>query len=1182
MEKSKDRIKKLNQLNLLKLYNRLKKVIYRADSIDDLLNEVCNVIASHIAYHSAWIILSDNGKISSFFKSENVADHDLSELNTACYKLTIKTNNLVVIGDKDKFCKNCRFRGKDESIVFSTPLVFKNFQYGTIAANVSPEYGDDEEHFSQFKELAEDISYAIYNIILEKKLKKEREALILSQNRMKSLLSASPNAVIISDLNMNITFVSERTKELFEGNTSVGLDKILNKYIPSEILPKDEYIQIVSNFNNLVSKKIDFVSSVYHPNISGLDNISVKLYSTAIADEHGEVNGIISVVEDYSLTERNNKRLNLYNRKFSTIFEEAPTGIFILDDKSCFIDSNKMGCELLEYSKEELIGKRYQDFFSNDSAFAYQREELIKAGTLEIDVAMVKKNGEEIIVRNNVKTIVDEGELIGFVVHSKDITAVLDNQKRINTLSQVVDQSPSIVTVTDLDGNLTYVNSAFEKVTGYSFDDVKGKNPRILKSDYHNDKFYKALWKKISHGREWKGRFKNIRKDGHYYWEYAVIKSLLDEKGNAIAYIKSGEDISSLIKAEEKLNEINRKYQNIFELVPLPIAIHQNGIIIDANKAAIEFSKAKDKEEFIGTKLLNYVHKDSIPGVLERLQIMKETNLPAPMSEAIFYNTLGEIRFVNVVSSPYTYDGELAYMVAFMDITEKKEWLKKLKESEAKFKSIFNSNPSGISISTVKDGKYYDVNGSFSSITGYSKEEVIGKSFNDISIFVSVEEKNKFLQNVSSEGWIDNEEFRFRIKDNSIITALVSAIVVEINREDMLLVSITDITDRKQIEKELVEAKLKAEENDKLKSAFLANMSHEIRTPMNAIIGFSDLLKDDNLSHEEQVSYIDIIQSKSEDLMLLINDIIDISKIESGSLEVECIDINVFDFLNSLKNEFTALVANKSHRKVKFIVNNTTDYLQVRGDPHRLNQVFYNLISNSIKFTQEGEISISVEEADESVKFYVSDTGIGIPNSKFDVIFDRFSQVNYIEDALIGGTGLGLSITRSLVNMMKGSISVESEIGKGSTFIVTMSKSLNSDTSNILDGINKVQIISNLENKMVVVLEDDEASRAYIGTLLKGASANYHTFDILDTFIEWFKKQSSIDVLIIDTKFINVDSMECFKEFKAKFPNVAIIGVSGNIVQNYHLDKVKLKLDAFVSKPFTKADMYKAINRVSN
>ena len=1166
------------KLELLRLYNKLKRVIYQAVSLDVLLSEVCKLIVEHSYYDSAWIILSDNDKITGYYTSNNI-DYtaNLSLLDTPCYRMVGKAGSFVMISNKKLFCKNCLLnRHDDDNVVYAIPLKFKGEFYGAFSANVVAEFARDKENKNQFVELAEDISYAIYNLKLEERLRNEKKELVRSQYRFQSLLRASNNPVVFSDLKMNYIFASDNLKKLF--GVSGDIDYNGTEYSPEKLLPPEEVVKMKLNFRRLINKELKYSQEIYHPVFKGIP-FTVGIRSTLLYDSDAKPEGVASVIENLTQIFNAKEKLSLSERKFATVFEMAPTGISILNAEGYILETNKMDRQILGYPKEEIIGKHISYFFSKlfKDKFKSYYNEFLETGYKELDIELQRKNGETIVVRRSGRAVKDEkGNIQSIIVHSRDYTEIHAAQKRIKTLSEALNQVPSIVTMTDLNGDLIYVNKRFEEITGYTSKEVLGKNPRILKSDLYNREFYRHLWKTLLKGNKWRGRFLNRRKDGSFYWEHAIIKPFVNELGEVEAYLKAGEDISPLIEVENKLEESKRRYQDIFQIVPIPIAIHQNGIVIDANRAAINFVKA-NKETFVGSALMNYVHPSSKASVMKRIQQMSLSNERLEATEEKFYNFYGEVRDVEVIASPFLYRGNKAYMVVFKDITERKEWLEKLKNSESKFRGIFNTNPDAISISRISDGKFYEVNKGFCNISGYSEEELIGKTVDEINLYADIKDRDKLINQIYKNGQVDDAEIEFRIKDGSILTFLISARIITIANRKLLLFVSHDISDRKKMELELRKAMRKAEENDKLKSAFLANMSHEIRTPMNAIIGFSDLLKDEGLARREQIRYIDIIQNKGDDLMLLINDIIDISKIESGALEVECEDIRVKDVLDLLKTNYEAYVYNKSEGRLSFIIEECKqDDIFIRADIHRLNQVFSNLISNAVKFTDKGGINISVELIAKEVKFHVEDTGIGIPVQQFQRIFDRFSQINAINDTLVGGTGLGLCITKSLVELMNGHIEVNSTEGVGSIFTISI-PIVNGPIAKLKEADIKVDVNLDLSAKQIVVLENDMANRAFISTILKSANASFTVFDDDDAFFSHILTLKKLDAVIIDLSFDRSNKDICVRKFKRIFPDAKGLGISADVIHHSDSGKIGKLYDDFLSKPFTKADLYKKL-----
>ena len=240
---------------------------------------------------------------------------------------------------------------------------------------------------------------------------------------------------------------------------------------------------------------------------------------------------------------------------------------------------------------------------------------------------------------------------------------------------------------------------------------------------------------------------------------------------------------------------------------------------------------------------------------------------------------------------------------------------------------------------------------------------------------------------------------------------------------------------REEIENKLIEEQKKAMESDRLKSAFLANMSHEIRTPMNAIIGFSELLKENNHDEKDKELFVNLIHKNGEMLLSLINDIVDISKIEANLLTIKRKPVQLNNLLAEISNHYTELIAAKKDKKIEFLINNTipADSI-IQTDQIRLRQILDNLIGNAIKFTSSGSITIDIKMSGESAHFCVTDTGIGISHDQQHTIFERFMQVEHGSKINYGGTGLGLAISKNLIELLGGSIHVKSETGKGSAF----------------------------------------------------------------------------------------------------------------------------------------------------
>ena len=368
------------------------------------------------------------------------------------------------------------------------------------------------------------------------------------------------------------------------------------------------------------------------------------------------------------------------------------------------------------------------------------------------------------------------------------------------------------------------------------------------------------------------------------------------------------------------------------------------------------------------------------------------------------------------------------------DITE-------LKKAETQIKILSKSveqSPSAIVITDIKGAIEY-VNPKFTEVTGYTSEEAIGKNPRILKSGLMAAEVYKQLWDTLHAGEIWKGELINRKKNGELFWEWVTMASVKNDNgiTTNYLAIKEDISQRKQMESDLIAAKEKAEESDRLKSAFLANMSHEIRTPLNSIIGFSELLADVFFDEEQKTEFIQHIIDNGNHLLSIISDIMDISKLESGEVKIYKKTIQVRKFMSSVQKQFD-IQFDGLERKLELNLPELDEDVFVFADPDRLNQIFNNLMNNAIKFTPHGSVQIGYQPMNNMVQFYVKDTGIGIATEFHDKIFERFRQVEISKARNYGGNGLGLAITKNLVELMGGRIWLESQSEKGSTFHFTL------------------------------------------------------------------------------------------------------------------------------------------------
>ncbi len=373
------------------------------------------------------------------------------------------------------------------------------------------------------------------------------------------------------------------------------------------------------------------------------------------------------------------------------------------------------------------------------------------------------------------------------------------------------------------------------------------------------------------------------------------------------------------------------------------------------------------------------------------------------------------------------------------DITARKEAEVASRETERRYQSLFDNALEGIFRTTV-DGRYLDVNPALARIYGYASPQELIESLSDIrtQLYVQPGRREQFMAQIRTSGTVSNFESQVYRKDGEIIWISETARAITDEHGEVIAYEgmVEDISENKRREEALIAATTAAEAANRAKSQFLANMSHEIRTPMNGVLGMSDLLLDTPLNRTQR-EYAETIRSSAQSLLAIINDLLDFSKIEAGKMEIESTDLVAHEVLEDVATMMAAAASAKGLEIIVRIGLNTPSV--VRGDPQRLRQCLVNLVGNAVKFSERGEILISVQPAlnesgERVLRFEVRDEGPGIDPKSLEMLFEPFVQADSSVTRRFGGTGLGLSIVRALVSMMRGRIGVESEVGRGSCF----------------------------------------------------------------------------------------------------------------------------------------------------
>ncbi len=719
------------------------------------------------------------------------------------------------------------------------------------------------------------------------------------------------------------------------------------------------------------------------------------------------------------------------------------------------------------------------------------------------------------------------------------------------------------------------LNPAFEKLTGKPIQEYLNRKGSECISTIPFDTQLSRLKKIFEEGGYTQMTYQN--KAETVYFRVILYAASADE---VICFFS---DITETFKAHKALDHSEKTLRNLFANIPVGIEIYdRNGVLKDLNEKDMSIFGLKEKKEALGVTL--FENPNFSPELKQQFRNKEDMNfeLKYDFSKVNHYYTSVQkgIKNLLVRAKPlYDEKGNFEnYILIIIDNTDTLSAHNRIQNFENFFSLIagfakigyFKWNPltkDGFAISQWyknlnenEDTPMENIIGIYAHlhpedaqmlIQGY-KEMIAGK----------ITSLKKQIRVITSPGNLKWLRCNITVKEYDPAKNNIELIGVNF-----------DITETKAIETELIEAKNKAETLDKLKSAFLANMSHEIRTPLNAIVGFSSLLVDTQDTQEQQ-EYLSIIQKNSDLLLQLISDILDLSKIESGTFEFTYGKIDV----NNLCAEIIQTISVKANTEVELIFGSHLPVCIIESDKNRLTQIITNFINNALKFTSSGSITLSYTVSHNFIKFSVTDTGIGIPPEKQKNIFERFVKLN----TFVPGTGLGLSICKNLVEQMGGQIGVESEEGKGSCFWFCLPYIHYKNDNNSVNLMNNSEM--NPENaqgrSLILVAEDTDSNFLLISTILKKDYEIVRACNGIEA-VEKYKTLSPA-LILMDIKMPLMDGLEATRQIRALNPQIPIIAITAFAFDSDRQNSLQAGCSDYLTKPISPQLLRETLKKYMN
>lgn len=880
--------------------------------------------------------------------------------------------------------------------------------------------------------------------------------------------------------------------------------------------------------------------------------------------------------------------MNEDDSRFRVLFNESPMAIFQYNNKGILTDCNDKFIELFSASKEKIIGYDLLSIRDKKMSQTIRQSLKGKVGQYEGEYRTILSNKNLYISQRTIPFTDLQGNIIGGLGLIEDISkrvgaeqALVESESRYRILSNLTTDSSSFLTINS-DGtfNREWINDALLQKIGYFHDELDTFEKWatiVLPEDI--PAYYDSV-KSLLSGKTVSLDFRVKSKSGEIIWINNTVHPELTKEGKIKRIISAVKEITQRKNDEIALTESRKTISTLLGNLPgmaFRCNVSNNYSMVFVSEGSFELTGYKP-EHFLSRQVnwfRNYIYEDDLQDVEKKhiSSVMKRDNL---LLKYRINTAEGKVKWVEERGVVIIEANEVFIEGILVDITQQVRIEEELIRQKNLLDLIINNAPVGIWV-TGTDGKINIFNQSFSESFGYSNEyPFLSPNENDACL------KSDRLALDSSRPFITEEEIILRDGSKRIFSIIKSPLTDSKQKKLGVLGISNDITDRKLYEIELKKAIEKAQEADRLKSAFLANMSHEIRTPLNGVIGFAKYLRDYHDSIDESRRYLDIICNSADHLLHIINDIIDLSKIDSGQLKINPIPCNLNNLLDGIYSFFYSDIRslNKNEINLRLSTSLPDKDSIILVDDVRLKQVFNNLLGNAIKFTHKGyvEFGYSLIDNNSHIRFFVKDTGIGIPQDKNEMIFERFRQVDDKTTRQYGGTGLGLAISKSLVELLGGRIWFTSKSGEGSVFYFTIpNKPLVEEKKVETNGLKQIDFKTKFSNKNILVVEDDENSYIYLKTLFEKYNVNVTNATNGREAVSLVLKNGNFDLVLMDLRLPEMSGIDAIKEIRLRNNIIPVIAQTANAFIEEKEACIKSGFNDFIAKPIDPKTLYSLV-----
>jgi len=967
-----------------------------------------------------------------------------------------------------------------------------------------------------------------------------QEALRQQVERFGPVFEISPNAFVVTDLEARVVAWNPAAERLFGYSAGEAIGRSVDDLVASN---GDLHAQAVKLSERTSRDRVQMLSRRTRKDGSLVD---VELLATPLL-VGGEVVGTLASYHD--VTEVNRQR-----RFFEALLDASPQSIVTLDPRDRVTSWNPAAERLFGYTAEEAIGRELNELIATRADLRTEGEEIDKRSTegqtVHILTQRNRKDGSLVDVEIVGGPIAAEGKLVAKHAFYHDVSELQEQKRYFQSLLEL---SPAAIIVTDLESKVVSWNPGAERLFGYPADEAIGTHLDDLvatRSDLREEAL--SYSERASRGERVQGTGQRTRKgkalvDVQNFSEPVVV----NEK--RVGYVVIYHDIT-------EVQEQKRYFESLLEISPAAI------VVTGLDRKVVSWNPAAEG-------LFGYMPSEAVGQLLDdlvatRADLHEEavgTSEAAARGERVQFvgartRKDGSLVDVQIVSAPVDLGEEqVGYLFIYHDIGE-------IQRQRRYYEALVQANPVAI-VLMDPGGTVTSWNPAAERLFGYTVKEAVGRHIDDlVATDPAVRAEALNATRVGMSGELVHAITKRTRKDGAPVDVEVFGAPVIVGDEALGLYGLYhDIG-------ELQRAREEAEAATEAKSAFLATMSHEIRTPLNAVIGMTGLLLDTELSPEQR-QFAEVIRGSGDALLEVINDILDFSKIEAGRLELERAP---FDLRNCLESALELAAASAAAKGLDLAYELDPGAPRgVVGDLTRVRQILINLLNNAIKFTQEGEVVLTVvsepgANGRRRLTFSVRDTGIGIPQDRMDRLFVSFSQVDASTTRRYGGTGLGLAISRRLVELMDGSMWAESVVGEGSTFSFATEMEPAELPSRPFELANAPE----LGGKQVLVVDDNATNRQILSRQMSSWGMQVRETGSPQEALGWVKSKGRFDMAVVDMQMPEMDGVMLASEirrFREDLPLLLLSSLGGAA------DIPPETFAASLTKPVRPSQLYEAL-----